>query len=163
MTAVLDASTNAAADDRRPTQPLASWRARAGAFCLDALLGVGVLAVLAPLALTAPQRGWLWWVYITVAAVVVLLVLANRWLLPAVTGWSWAARCSVSGWCDGDGAAAGFGRLLARDARASAGHRGAVRRLAVAAVGLDATAHSPICCCAPRFGGWTRPRATCAA
>ena len=42
--------------------------------------------MLVPLVLTAPERGWLWWVYMAVAAVIVLLILANRWLLPAVTG-----------------------------------------------------------------------------
>ncbi|MFY9920455.1 MAG: RDD family protein [Mycobacterium sp.] len=116
MTAVLDASTNATADDSSPTQPLASWGARAGALCADVLLGVGVLAVLAPLVLTAPQRGWLWWVYMAAAAVVVLLVLANRWLLPTVTGWSLGrALFGIRVVRPGDGAAVGFGRLLARD------------------------------------------------
>ena len=88
MTAVLDATANATADGPSQTPRLASWPARAGALCLDVLLGIGVLSVLVPLVLTAPERGWLWWVYMAVAAVIVLLILANRWLLPAVTGWS---------------------------------------------------------------------------
>ena len=116
MTAVLDATAKAAADDPSPTRPLASWPARAGALSLDVLLGIGVLAVLVPLALTPPQRGWLWWVYMAVAAVIVLLVLANRWLLPAITGWSLGrALFGIRVVRRGDGAAAGFGRLLARD------------------------------------------------
>ncbi len=116
MTAVLDASANAAPDGASPTQPPASWGARAGALCLDALLGLGVLAVLAPLVLTAPQRGLLWWGYLAVAAVVVLLILANRWLLPAVTGWSpGRALFGIRVLLPDDGAAAGFGRLLVRD------------------------------------------------
>ncbi len=72
MTAVLDASTDATAAGPSSAPPLASWPARAGALCLDVLLGVGVLAVLAPLVVSAPQRDWLWWVYIVSAAVIVL-------------------------------------------------------------------------------------------
>jgi Mce-associated membrane protein len=80
------------------------------------LLGVGVLGVLGPLVATAPQRDWLWWVYIVSAAVIVLLILANRWLLPTVTGWSLGrAVCGIRVVRRGGGAAAGFGRLLARD------------------------------------------------
>jgi Mce-associated membrane protein len=116
VTAVLDASTDAATAGPSAVPPLASWPARAGALCLDVLLGVGVLGVLGPLVATAPQRDWLWWVYIVSAAVIVLLILANRWLLPTVTGWSLGrAVCGIRVVRRGDGAAAGFGRLMARD------------------------------------------------
>jgi Mce-associated membrane protein len=115
VTAVLDRSTNAAAG-ASPTAPLASWPARAGALCLDMLVGIGVIAVLVPLVLTTPQRGWLWWVYMAVAAVIVLLMLANRWLLPTVTGWSLGrALFGIRVVRRGDGAAVGFVRLLVRD------------------------------------------------
>jgi Mce-associated membrane protein len=116
VTAVLDARVDAEADDRSPALPLASWGARAGAVCLDVLLGIGVLAVLVPLALTAPQRGWLWWVYMAAAAVVVLLVLSNRWLLPTVTGWSLGrALFGIRVVRPGGGDSVGFVRLMARD------------------------------------------------
>jgi Mce-associated membrane protein len=116
VTAVLDATANASADGPSPTQPLASWPARAGALCVDVLPGIGVLAVLVPVALTAPQRGWLWWAYMATAAVIVLLMLANRWLLPATTGWSLGrALCGIRVVRRGDGGEVGFGRLLARD------------------------------------------------
>ncbi|OBB15357.1 hypothetical protein A5662_06700 [Mycobacteriaceae bacterium 1482268.1] len=116
MTAVLEASADPVLDGSLPVQPLASWPSRAGALCLDVLLGIGVLAVLAPLAWTAPREGWLWWVYMAVAAVIVLAILANRWLLPSVTGWSLGrALVGIRVVRRGDGAAAGFGRLLARD------------------------------------------------
>ncbi len=115
MTAVLHASANAAPDGASPTQPLASWPARAGALCLDVLLGLGVLAVLVPVALTAPERGWLWWVYMATAAVIVLLMLANRWLLPATNGWSLGRALVGIRVVRGDGGEVGFGRLLARD------------------------------------------------
>ncbi len=116
MTAVLDASADATADGSPSSSPPASWAARAGALCLDVLPGVGVLAVLVPLVLTAPLRGWLWWVYMAVAAVVVLSMLANRWLLPAATGWSLGrALAGIRVVRRGDGASVGFVRLLLRD------------------------------------------------
>jgi len=116
VTAVLDTTSQAAADEPTPDVPLASWPARACALCLDVLLGIGVLAVLVPLVLTAPERGWLWWVYMAVAAVIVLLILANRWLLPTVTGWSLGrALMGIRVVRQGDGAAVGFARLLLRD------------------------------------------------
>ena len=88
MTDVLDATPNARTDEPSPTVRMASWPARAGAFALDVLPGAGVIAVLALLSFTVPQRGWMWWAYAVSAAVVVLLMMANRWLLPAITGWS---------------------------------------------------------------------------
>ena len=116
MTAVLDAGADATADVSSSAQPLASWPARAGALCLDVLPGGGLLGVLAPLVLTAPQRGWLWWLYMAVAAVTVLLMLANRWLLPATTGWSLGRAVSgIRVVRRGDAAAVGFIRLSLRD------------------------------------------------
>jgi Mce-associated membrane protein len=116
VTAVLDVRADVAVGDSSPTQALASWPARAGALCLDVLPGIGVLAVLAPLVWTVPREGWLWWVYMAVAAVTVLLLLANRWLLPVVTGWSLGrALFGIRVVRRGNGADVGFGRLLARD------------------------------------------------
>jgi Mce-associated membrane protein len=64
----------------------------------------------------APQRDWLWWVYTVSAALIVLLILANRWLLPTVTGWSLGrAVCGIRVVHRGDGAGAGFVRLMIRD------------------------------------------------
>lgn len=116
MTAVLDAGADTTADHASPPQALASWPSRAGALCLDVLPGLGLLAVLAPLVLTAPQRGWLWWTYMFVAAVIVLLTLANRWLVPAMTGWSLGrAVAGIRVVRRGDVATVGFIRLLLRD------------------------------------------------
>ncbi len=137
MTAVLDASANAAPDGAAPTQPLASWPARAGALCLDVLVGLGVLAVLVPLVLTAPERGWLWWVYMAV----------GRRDRPADPGQPVAAA-NHHRMEPGPGAVRYQGRAAGRRRggriRAAAGprpgppagHRGALRRVAVAAVGL---------------------------
>ena len=68
--------------------PAASWLARAGAFAVDVLLGLGVIATMALLALAAPQFGWLWWVFTGLAALTVQLMAINRLLLPTTTGWS---------------------------------------------------------------------------
>ncbi len=115
MTAVLDATPSAPADEPSATVPLASWLARAGAFSLDVLFGTGVIAVLALLVLTVPQRGWMWWVYTVAAAVVFLLIAVNRLLLPAITGWSLGRALFGIAVVRRDGAAVGAWRLLARD------------------------------------------------
>jgi Mce-associated membrane protein len=119
VTAVLDETPNAAADDSSPGEPLASWHARAGALCLDVLFGVAVIAVLALLAylaITVSQPSWLWLVYTVAAAIVLLLILANRWLLPAITGWSLGrAVAGIRVVRRDDGENAGAWRLLARD------------------------------------------------
>ncbi len=116
MTATLDATPTADVDDSSPAERPASWLARAGALSLDVLPGIGVVAVLALLALTAPQRSWPWWVYTVAAALVLLLVMANRWWLPAVTGWSLGRGVvGIRVVRRSDGAGAGAWRLLLRD------------------------------------------------
>ena len=82
MTAVLDATPETATDDSAPEPPTASWLARAGAFSIDVLLGVAVIATMALLTLSAPQRGWLWWVFTGAAVLVFVLIAVNRLLLP---------------------------------------------------------------------------------
>jgi Mce-associated membrane protein len=114
VTAVLDAKPNTASDDHAPPEQ-ASWPARAGAFSLDVLLGTAVIAVFALLALTAPERGWVWWVYAVAAAVVFLAMAVNRLLLPAITGWSLGRALLGIRVVRRDGAAVGAWRLLARD------------------------------------------------
>ena len=111
MTAVLDATPSAPADEPSAMVRLASWRARAGAFALDTLPGAGVVAVLGLL-------GWISWEYkALVAAGIVLLVLiaVGRWLLPWVTGWSLGRALFGIAVVRRDGAAVGAWRLLARD------------------------------------------------
>ncbi len=92
MTAVLDMTPETAAEESAPEQPTASWLARAGAFSVDVLLGVAVIATMALLTLSAPQRGWLWWVFTGAAVLVFVLTAINRLLLPTITGWSLGAR-----------------------------------------------------------------------
>ena len=118
MTAVLDATPDAATDHGKSSQPLASWRARAGAFSLDVLLGIGVIAVLALLAylaITVSQPSWLWLVYVVAAAVVFVLMAVNRLLLPAITGWSLGRAVLGLAVVRRDDTSAGIVRLTARD------------------------------------------------
>ena len=81
------ADTDSVTDQAEPN-PVASWLSRAGAFALDVLFGVGVVAVLFLVALTSPLYGWLWWLSIVVGGLVFLLIALNRLLAPAITGWS---------------------------------------------------------------------------
>jgi Mce-associated membrane protein len=94
---------------------LASWPARAGAFALDVVLGVAIIAVMALLGYAARADGTLW-VYAAVATVAAAAVLVNRWLLPSITGWSlgrslFAIRVERVP----AGVPAGMGRLILRD------------------------------------------------
>lgn len=114
MTAVLDGEATVA--EVSPAEPVASWPARAGAFALDVLLGVVVVATLALLAMAAPLRGWTWWVYTVAAAVTVVAMAINRWLLPAMSGWSLGrAVCGIRVVHARDGANAGLWQLVTRD------------------------------------------------
>lgn len=115
MTAVLDTTPATTATDVVTSEPVASWAARAGAFALDVLVGVAVLATLALTALTAPQRSPLWWVYTATAAVVVLLMAVNRLVLPAITGFSLGRAVLGIAVRTRDGRPVGVWRLLARD------------------------------------------------
>lgn len=71
-----------------PPDPLASWPARAGAFGVDVMAGLAVVAAVGIAALTVPQYHWLWWCCVTVGSAVLLAIVINRFLLPTLTGWS---------------------------------------------------------------------------
>lgn len=115
MTAVLDAPPDAPADDSMPTVMPASWPARAGAFAVDVLLGAAVIATMALLSLSAPQRGWLWWVFTVAAVLVFVLMAVNRLLLPTITGWSLGRALFGIAVRKRDGSTVGLARLAARD------------------------------------------------
>jgi Mce-associated membrane protein len=112
---VLDLTPETAADESAPQQPTASWLARAGAFSVDVLLGVAVIVTMALLTLSAPQRGWLWWVFTGAAVLVFLLMAINRLLLPTTTGWSLGRALFGIAVRKRDGAPVGLMRLAARD------------------------------------------------
>ena len=107
------------AQDRTETEPvesspeLAGWSARAGAIGLDAVIPVVVAYLIGATAFLyrAP-----WWVYAVVASLGVVAVGGNRWLLPALTGWSWGRSVfGIRVQRGPDGADAGVGRLVLRD------------------------------------------------
>jgi Mce-associated membrane protein len=112
---VLDLTPDTAADHTAPEQPTASWSARAGAFSLDVLLGVAVIATMALLALSAPQWGWLWWVYPSTVALVFILMAVNRLVLPWLTGWSLGRALFGIAVRKRDGSPVGIARLAGRD------------------------------------------------
>lgn len=91
----------------------AGWWARAGAFSIDVLFGLGLLATILMIGWSAPA--WGFWVCMILAGAVLLAVLANRTLLPAVTGWTLGRSLFGIRVVRRDGLALGPWRLLARD------------------------------------------------
>ncbi|MBO0678560.1 RDD family protein [Mycolicibacterium sp. S2-37] len=114
MTAVLDPVSDEPVV-HRPTERVAEWHTRAGALAVDVLPGLAVLGTTAPWLLVGPQLGWLWWIFAVIAALTVVAMAANRWLLPSTTGWSLGRALFRIRVVRRDGAAMGFGRLLVRD------------------------------------------------
>jgi Mce-associated membrane protein len=115
VTAVLDMTPETAADESELEPPTASWLARVGAFSVDVLLAVAVIATMALLTLSAPQRGWLWWVFTGAAVLVFVLMAVNRLVLPWLTGWSLGRALFGIAVRKRDGSSAGLARLAARD------------------------------------------------
>lgn len=115
MTAVLEPTTAASASGADHLPPPASWSKRLGAFTIDVLLPVAVLAVLGLVVWTAPLVGWLWWVFVAAAAVVFVAMTVNRWLLPSMTGWSLGRGLFGVAVRRPEGTPAGLVRLIARD------------------------------------------------
>jgi len=162
VTAVLDLTPETAADESAPEQQTASWLARAAAFWLDVLLGIAVVVTMALLTLSAPQRGWLWWVFTGAAVLVFLLMAVNRLLLPTITGWSLGRALfgiAVRKRTGRPSASRGWPRVIWRiySTPLRCASDGCGR------CGTAADVRSPICCCAPRCTPSTARSATCAA
>jgi len=115
VTAVLDVTTDTVADESVAEVPTASWLARAGAFAIDVVLGLAVIATMAVLTVPAPQRGWLWWVFTGAAVLVFILMAVNRLLLPTMIGWSLGRAVFGIAVRKRDGSPVGLTRLAARD------------------------------------------------
>lgn len=98
-----------------PAAPKAGWRARAGAFALDVLVPLGVLATLMLVAWSAPLRGWLWWLTVSMAGLVFLAAAVNRWLLPSLRGATLGRSLLGIEIVSRTGAQVGPWRLLVRD------------------------------------------------
>jgi Mce-associated membrane protein len=115
VTAVLDEQASAPASGTQAPDRPASWPARAGAFAVDVFLGLGVVATMALVALSAPWGGWLWWSSIMVSGLVILSIAVNRLLLPVITGWSLGRALFGIAVQGRNGGIVGPWRLLARD------------------------------------------------
>lgn len=112
MTAVLDEATDTGA---ATVITYGSWPARAGAFVMDVVLGVLTVATLVLVAWSTAQRSMLWWVCVLIAGLVLLAVVVNRWLLPALTGWSLGRAVVGLRVVRADGSGCKHWRLLFRD------------------------------------------------
>nr|CRL71438.1 RDD domain-containing protein [Mycolicibacterium komanii] len=115
LTAAHEAPVDPVAADRAVDEPVAAWSARVGAFAVDVLIGFAVLATLAVVSLTAPQRSSLWWGYLVAMGVVVLAIAVNRLVLPAVLGFSLGRALFGIAVRKRDGSTVGVWRLLLRE------------------------------------------------
>lgn len=89
MTVVVEETqTQTIAAPESSPNALAPWHRRAGAFAVDVLPGVAVVATMALVALSVSEQSVWWWVCVSVGGLAILLILVNRMLLPALTGWS---------------------------------------------------------------------------
>lgn len=114
MTALLEPTTVEPETDQESIR-YASWGARAGALAADVLPGIVVIATMGLLMATAAVWSWLWWVFAVVVALVFIATVLNRWLLPALTGWSLGRALFGIRIVTRSGATAGTARLLLRD------------------------------------------------
>ena len=120
MTVALDGDLDGL-DDTTVEPPLlfdsrqAEWWTRAGAFCIDVIAGMAGAATLLMVGWSAPERGWLWWLCLVTAALLVLAVAANRWWLPSVTGWTLGRGIFGIAVVDRDGETPSPVRLMLRD------------------------------------------------
>jgi Mce-associated membrane protein len=115
VTAVLDFTADVSDTDAESLPPLASWPKRVGAFAVDVLLPGAVLATLGLVGWTAPLRGWLWWVFVGVGALVFVAASVNRWLLPILRGWTLGRALFGIAVRKRDGAPVGLLRIIVRD------------------------------------------------
>lgn len=115
MTLVVE-ETHTTSDAEVPAnESLARWRSRVLAFVVDVLPAAAVVATMALVSLTVPPRSAWWWSCMSVAGTAFLLMLVNRLLLPAITGWSLGrALCGIAV-VRRDGEDPGPWRLLVRD------------------------------------------------
>lgn len=109
-----DAVTEAPLAEAVEIRP-ADWAARVGAFCVDVVFGIGLAACLLFIGWSAPVGGWAWWVCVLAAAAVLLAIMVNRWMAPAVTGWTIGRAVFAIAVLDRDGGRPGPWRLLLRD------------------------------------------------
>lgn len=94
---------------------LAPWLLRASAFAVDVLPGLAVVTTLTLVSFTVPPDGLWWWISVCLLSLVVLLMSANRLLLPTLTGWTLGRALGGIAVARRDSEPIGPWRLLARD------------------------------------------------
>ncbi|MCV7099159.1 RDD family protein [Mycobacterium palustre] len=94
---------------------LAPWAFRVRAFAVDVLPAIAAATTMALVALTVSQHPVWWWVCVSVGGAAILLMLVNRLLLPALTGWSLGRALSGLAVVRRDGGTVGPWWLLLRD------------------------------------------------
>jgi Mce-associated membrane protein len=110
------AQTKTKADVKASTRDaLAPWHLRLGASAVDVVPAIAVATTLALVAWTVAQHPIWWWVCVSVGGSAILLMLVNRLLLPAVTGWSLGRALFGIVVVRRDGEATGPWGLLLRD------------------------------------------------
>lgn len=118
MIVAVERRLQAQVDGPAPTGSPASWASRAGALALDVLPGIGALCVMVELtylALSVSQPNWLWIAYAAAASLTVVLMAANRLVLPGLTGWTLGRAVFCIRVTGRDGCRVGAWRLLGRE------------------------------------------------
>ena len=118
MTVTIDPELEADLDTAPPadaTAPVATWSARAGAFTIDVLFGLGLLIAAGLVAVSARPQSWLWWLCVVVAVGALAVIAANRYFLPTTRGWSMGRSVFGIAVVGADGARVGPVRLVLRD------------------------------------------------
>ncbi len=113
MTVALDSALDDPQVD--PPDNPAGWWSRAGAFAIDVLAPAAAVAAMLMVGWSAPERGWLWWLCMVLAALTVVAIAVNRLLLPSATGWSVGRAVFGIAVVERGGEAVGPWRLLVRD------------------------------------------------
>lgn len=93
----------------------ADWPARAGAFCIDVVFGVGALFSLLLIGWSAPWGGLLWWVSLGLAGLLLTAIGINRLVAPVITGWTLGRSVFGIAVVDRDGRRPDSWRLLLRE------------------------------------------------
>jgi Mce-associated membrane protein len=115
VTLLVQEAQSTAASQESSAKSLAPWHVRAGAFAIDVVPAVAVVTTMLLVWRTMPAGGVWSWVAISVLAAAGLLTLVNRWLLPAVTGWSLGRAFVGIAVVRSDGDRPGAWTLLLRD------------------------------------------------
>jgi Mce-associated membrane protein len=114
VTVVLEKTTTTNVEES-PRDALAPWHVRVTAFIVDVLPGIAVITTMALVSLTVPPRGVWWWLSVSALGAVILLMLVNRLLLPAIVGNSIGRALVGIAVTRRDGEAPGPWTLLLRD------------------------------------------------